>query len=193
MATEHTDKEKRVMTLEDRAFCYRYFSEFFCGTFPVELNAAWPVVAELCGVDACALKLDQRVKQDWARTFYGVGKDTVTLTQSTWLNSLRLQCQEPCRAAQEAYKKAGVEPNMGDDRLPEDHAGTLLGFMAWLLEGQNREAQAEAFFRNHFTGWWDSMLKASRAYLANENADRVLEAFEKFLARERAVFGLHGH
>ena len=181
------------MTLEDRAFCYRYFSEFFCGTFPAELDAAWPVVAQLCGVDPCALRLDQRLRQDWARTFYGVGGDTVTLTQSTWLNALRLQCQEPCRAAQEAYRKAGVEPDTGEDRLPEDHAGTLLGFMAWLLQQQGKEAETEDFFKIQFTSWWDSLLKASRAYLDNEKADRVLEAFEKFLAREREIFGLQSH
>lgn len=178
------------MTLEERVFCYQYFSEFFCGTFPAELNEAWPVVAELCGVDSSALKLDQRIKQDWARTFYGVGKDTVTLTQSTWLNALRLQCQEPCRAAQEAYRKAGVEPDTGEDRLPEDHAGMLLGFMAWLLKTSGRDEDAADFFKNHFTAWWDSLLKASHAYLANEKADRVLEAFEKFLAQEREIFGL---
>lgn len=178
------------MTLEERVFCYRFFSEFFRGTFSAELSAAWPDAARLCGVDTRDLKLDQRLKQDWARTFYGVGKDTVTLTQSTWLNALRLQCQEPCRAAQEAYRKAGVEPNLGADRLPEDHVAILLGFMAWLLETQNQAVPAEVFFKNHFMGWWDSMLKAAHAYLANENADRVLEAFEKFLAQERANFGL---
>lgn len=176
------------MTPQERAFCYQYFSEFFRGTFNPALQENWPVIAELTQSDPSDLKLDQSVRQDWARTFFGVGHETVTLTQSTWLNSLRLQCQEPCRAAHDAYVKAGVQPNNGEDALPDDHASVLMGFMAWSLVSDRPEGETKEFFAAHFSGWWNSFLKAAKTYLNNPKINRVIESCEKFLEQEREIF-----
>lgn len=177
-----------MMTLEERVFCYRYFSEFFRGTFEPELESNWPVLAEILELKSEGLTLNDSIRRDWARTFYGVGTDTVTLTESTWLNSLRLQCQEPCRQAHEAYAKAGVEPQTGIDHLPDDHVSVLLGFMAWTLQTNPDQQEVRDFFQCHFTGWWSSLIKAAKAYLANEQTNQVLDALESFLAQETARF-----
>lgn len=183
--TYKTQTAVHELTVSERAFCYRYFSEFFRGIMPEALDHYWPILCSILGIDAPLMRFDQKFAQDWARTFFGVGNETVTLTQSSWQNALRLHCQEPCLSARNAYSAAGVAPQLGQDALPEDHISVMLGFMAWAMD---RHDPATEFFQDHFSGWCDSFIEAAMAHLDNDTASHVLRAFALFIEGERVRF-----
>ncbi len=167
---------------DERVFCYRYFSEFFRGTFENGLADNWSVICEILRLPVTEADFGLALQQKWAKCFLGVSDDTLPLTQSAWSNAARLQCQQPCLDAHKAYEEAGVVPQYNDDYLFEDHLSLLLGFMAYQLESGR---DPHAFFSRHFGQWIDLFCAQASAALDCPFASEVLEAFHTFLERER--------
>lgn len=173
------------MTLEQRIVCYQFFSEFFRGTFDPKINEYWDQVHEWLGIEPVSGDFDQDLQKAWAKTFFGVGNETVTLTHSSWTNALRLQCQAPSLSAHNAYVKAGVSPDVGEDALPDDHVSLLTGFMAWLL---TNDQPSQAFFEEHFGAWMHTMNLAVQDRLGHTLGCAVWQAFDRFIQSETEIY-----
>lgn len=181
------------MDQNERILGYHFFSGLFLGTFPPELMSAWGAVAELLALSeeetSSISNTDvTELQRAWARTFFGVGEETVTLTESSWGNPLRLQCQAPCLSAQATYREAGVLPEETADRLFDDHVSMMLGFMGWALSNDYDPQKTKRFFHEHFGYWIDALVAASLARLDNEAAKTLFRAFLSFIESERALF-----
>lgn len=171
------------MTPAERAFCCRYFSEFFRGLFHDSVGSYWPAVSEALGDTTTGLIVTRNERKEWAKLFYGVGEETISLCQSAWTSGSHLNCQEPCLAAREAYRAAGVAAT-AKDNLPEDHVSVMLGFLAYLIESKR---DTKAFVQAHFGPWLDDLSEAMRAHTENKPIRLIWAAFDSFLAKERAV------
>ena len=173
------------MTLDERIFCYRWFSEFCRGTFPQTLEKTWPVVSQALELSGNDFVLDTALREQWAIVFFGVGEHTVSLTESAWTHPLGWQNQEPALHAHQSYLLAGVEPKGDDDHLFDDHLSVLLGFMGWALQ---KDHDASAFFDKHFGPWISVAVQYINTQCHHASAQLGFEALLRFLALEKALY-----
>ena len=68
------------MTPAERAFCCRYFSEFFRGLFHDSVGSYWPAVSEALQDTTTPIIVTQAERQAWAKLFFGVGAETIPLS-----------------------------------------------------------------------------------------------------------------
>ncbi|WP_440265196.1 hypothetical protein, partial [Duodenibacillus massiliensis] len=78
------------MTPAERAFCCRYSSEFFRGLFHDSVGSYWPAVSEALQDTTTPIIVTQAERQAWAKLFFGVGAETIPLSESAWGNEMHL-------------------------------------------------------------------------------------------------------
>lgn len=171
------------MTPAERAFCCRYFSEFFRGLFHDSVGSYWPAVSEALQDTTTPIIVTQAERQAWAKLFFGVGAETIPLSESAWGNEMHLTNQAPCLAARETYRAAGVTMKT-DDNLPEDHLSVLLGFLAYSIENKR---DTKAFVNDHFGEWLDRLSAKVHTTAENKPILVIWDAFDLFLKKERVL------
>jgi TorA maturation chaperone TorD len=94
----------------------------------------------------------EAIQNDYARLFLGVGEAKAPPWESAYRSEERLVWQEPAREVLRAYAEArlGYE---GMDRLPPDHLGRELLFMASLAQESARPELEHSFLEQHLLSW----------------------------------------
>lgn len=169
------------MTPAERAFCCRYFSEFFRGLFHDSVGSYWPAVSEALQDSPTALIVTRNERQEWGKLFLGKGDETIPLTESAWKSELQLNGRSPCVSARETYRAAGLA-KAGKDNLPEDHVSVLLGFLAYLIENK---LDTKPFVNEHFGDWLDRLSAKVKMSTENKPLRTIWAAFDVFLEKER--------
>lgn len=94
----------------------------------------------------------EAIRNDYARLFLGVGKAKAPPWESAYRSEERLVWQEPAREVLLAYADARLGYD-GMDRLPPDHIGRELLFMASLCEGSATDEKQRTFVEHHLLSW----------------------------------------
>lgn len=102
------------------------------------------------------------LQKAYARLFLGTGEVTIPLCESAWTSSdTPLLCQKPQDECRTLYEAKGLSIT-GDNNIPEDHLGAMLGFTIVLLLKDETE-KARNFFAQHPAAFIPAVVKAVRA------------------------------
>ena len=122
-------------------------------TLPQDSQEALTSIAEKPTVEPVELQ------KAYARLFLGTGEVTIPLCESAWTSGdTPLLCQKPqdeCRTLYEAEELSIT----GDNNIPEDHLGAMLGFSIVLLLKDKTE-KVRDFFAKHPAAFIPAVVKA---------------------------------
>lgn len=123
----------------------------------LELLAAQAEDLELCaGLRLMQASLEdtaaESIQNDYAQLFLGVGKAKAPPWESAYRSEERLVWQEPASEVLLAYADARLGYDQMD-RLPPDHLGRELLFMASVAEGMSRQDVERSFVERHLLSW----------------------------------------
>jgi anaerobic sulfite reductase subunit A len=141
---------------------------------------------------------------DYARVFLSAGAATGGAAfpyESLYRGKLHLAAQEPEGEARSCYGAKGLEANEAGFRVPNDHIGLELAFMAFLV-GEAREAletgdeaalvlsreEQRRFFDAHLRPWHGPFCRDLAAYAGTAFYRSLAQVTDGFLTMEGALF-----
>lgn len=125
-------------------------------TLPQDSQEALTSIAEKPTVEPVELQ------KAYARLFLGIGEVTIPLCESAWTSGdTPLLCQKPQDECRTLYEAEGLSIT-GDNNIPEDHLGAMLGFSIVLLLKDKTE-KVRDFFAKHPAAFIPAVVKAVRA------------------------------
>lgn len=202
-----------------RAMAYHFWSTFFLGRGTPEWRAQSQDVARVTAAlwgeepseDPFAKVDQQTLARAFATLFYGVGIETIPLTKSAWTGADGLTAGRASDRARAIYRAHGLEVCEGEEHLPEDHLGIVLGFLGDLAQmtAQKNEpakgnqgeqddenlfaaakllAHEREFLQEYVLTWWKGAYAAIKERRDAEPVLAVFEAFDRYLRGVELIF-----
>lgn len=129
------------------------------------------LLVDLAGYDAADEQLGTRVRTEYAELFVGPRPPLAPLYESLYVGSPRRMCTDVTRRVRDAYVRCGLQAE-ARDRVPDDHIGFELAFMAQLcdreadaasegrFEDEDSSARQQGCFLVEHLGAWIGLLRA---------------------------------
>lgn len=146
------------------AFMQALKEDRLCEAWPVTSqsgNDFWGLQQLREAVFACDTKTVPSLENDFLRLFIGLPHPLAPPYESVYLGKDHLLCEQPMLAVRQAYQQNGFVLAK-TIRLPDDHIGLQLCFVAHLLGGQAQDprrstpqvhAALGGFLSNHLSLW----------------------------------------
>lgn len=126
-------------------------------------------------------------QKEFARLFYGVGEDTISLSSSFWLDAKDLLCQETALRVSRLYAESGLGNH---SNMPPDSLSVEVGFLGHLI-AHKEFGNAKTFLEREILSWWPLVMKKISKESRNEEVlkffesiDEVLKTLDQYLDRE---------
>lgn len=126
---------------------------------------------------------------DYARIFLsaGVAQGKAAFPyESIYTSKQHLMQQESSSTVAALYLEKGLEPRKDMYRVPEDHLGLLLEYMAELCAADNDDEQKE-FLRNHLMNWVPAFVQDMVKYASTGFYQGLAKMTKGFLSQERSL------
>ncbi len=148
------------------------------------------IVAYLAGKEVSQDTLDE-LAVDYARIFLsaGVAQGKAAFPyESVYTSKQHLIMQEAGGSVAALYATKGLEPRQDMYRVPEDHVGLLLEYMA-IICGEDVKEQQD-FLQNHLNNWVPAFVQDVNKYASTDFYKGVAKLTKGFLTLEKEYLAL---
>ncbi len=198
--------ENKILN-KSRENMYRFISNLYLFEVDEELfgalqNMKFPAecpdenMQEGCQAIVAYLKENQDNKDvlddlavDYARIFLsaGVAQGKAAFPyESIYTSKQHLMKQESSSSVAALYLEKGLEPRKDMYRIPEDHLGLLLEYMAELCV-EEKDAEQKAFLNEHLVNWVPAFVQDMAKYARTGFYQGLAKLTKGFLMQERSL------